>query len=145
MRESISKEMQLRVYIRDRWHCTYCAEPIFFSPTLKILDAMSPGRGYYDRHGRRGAMLSTLENRCACCDHVLPVAAGGPTDMENLVAACFECNRQKSDGQPPEKRERVGSTEPLAWDGFATLYVQLPGGDPAWRSAIGRAFGPADD
>lgn len=29
------------------------------------------------------------------CDHVLPVALGGVSTMENLVAACAPCNRSK--------------------------------------------------
>ena len=29
------------------------------------------------------------------CDHVLPVAKGGKTEMTNLVTACFRCNRSK--------------------------------------------------
>lgn len=29
-------------------------------------------------------------------DHVVPVSDGGPDAMENLVAACFDCNRGKS-------------------------------------------------
>lgn len=30
------------------------------------------------------------------CDHVIPVKDGGSNAMENLVAACFDCNRGKS-------------------------------------------------
>lgn len=30
-------------------------------------------------------------------DHIIPVADGGPDDMGNLVTACFDCNRGKSD------------------------------------------------
>jgi hypothetical protein len=30
-------------------------------------------------------------------DHVIPDAAGGPADMDNLVTACWDCNRGKSD------------------------------------------------
>ena len=30
-------------------------------------------------------------------DHIVPVADGGPDDMGNLVTACFDCNRGKSD------------------------------------------------
>jgi HNH endonuclease/Protein of unknown function (DUF1376) len=37
--------------------------------------------------GVRGARLE--------CDHVLPVAKGGKTEMSNLVTACFPCNRSK--------------------------------------------------
>lgn len=29
------------------------------------------------------------------CDHVEPVAEGGPTEMDNLVTACRNCNRGK--------------------------------------------------
>jgi hypothetical protein len=31
-------------------------------------------------------------------DHVLPVASGGPTEITNLVTACFDCNRCKGAG-----------------------------------------------
>jgi 5-methylcytosine-specific restriction endonuclease McrA len=31
------------------------------------------------------------------CDHVIPLAAGGPTTLDNLVAACASCNRSKKD------------------------------------------------
>jgi hypothetical protein len=30
-------------------------------------------------------------------DHIQPVAQGGGNEMDNLVTACFECNRGKSD------------------------------------------------
>ncbi len=30
-------------------------------------------------------------------DHVIPVAKGGRTELENLALACFHCNRRKSD------------------------------------------------
>ena len=75
-REAIPKSLQLQVWYRDEWHCQYCAEPIFFSPTLALLDRLSPGHGYYDQHGKRGKMLSLFENLCACCDHVEPVSSG---------------------------------------------------------------------
>jgi len=31
-------------------------------------------------------------------DHIHPVAAGGSNEIDNLVTACFDCNRGKSDG-----------------------------------------------
>lgn len=39
------------------------------------------------------------------CDHVIPVAQGGPDAIENLTTSCFDCNRGKSDrglGMVPE-------------------------------------------
>lgn len=37
--------------------------------------------------GARGAKLE--------CDHVIPVSKGGSSEVENLVTACFTCNRSK--------------------------------------------------
>lgn len=39
--------------------------------------------------GNRGGKLE--------CDHVYPVAKGGSHDENNLVTACFKCNRSKKD------------------------------------------------
>ena len=30
-------------------------------------------------------------------DHIIPVAKGGDNDISNLITACFDCNRGKSD------------------------------------------------
>lgn len=46
---------------------------------------------YCGEHGQR------LE-----CDHVMPVARGGDHEDENLVTACFTCNRKKRDRTPEE-------------------------------------------
>ncbi len=39
--------------------------------------------------GARGVRLE--------CDHVMPVARGGSSDLANLATACFPCNRAKRD------------------------------------------------
>lgn len=31
------------------------------------------------------------------CDHIHPVALGGSNDIDNLITACFNCNRGKAD------------------------------------------------
>lgn len=66
---------------------------------------------YYPRQGAtippalRRAVLERDEDRCVYCgstdrvtvDHVVPVAAGGLTCLENLAAACSPCNTAKRD------------------------------------------------
>jgi len=49
-------------------------------------------------------ILARDANTCAYCgaeakhvDHIIPVAAGGTDDPENLTAACARCNIQKKD------------------------------------------------
>lgn len=42
---------------------------------------------YCGRSGRDGVRLEV--------DHLVPVSRGGPTTPDNLVTACFDCNRSK--------------------------------------------------
>jgi hypothetical protein len=60
---------------------------------------------------RRAAVLSASNYRCGYCgspdgpfdlDHVIPVSQGGSNDDENLIAACWRCNRSKG-GRTPEE------------------------------------------
>lgn len=43
------------------------------------------------------------------CDHIQAVANGGTDEIENLVTACFDCNRGKSDAplQLEEREQRL--------------------------------------
>lgn len=52
--------------------------------------------GYRCRYCGRSGRLVQLE-----VDHVIPVAAGGTDDDENLVTACGDCNLGKSDRPAP--------------------------------------------
>lgn len=46
--------------------------------------------------GQRGGKLE--------CDHVIPVSRGGANDHDNLITACFRCNRSKGAKTPEEWR-----------------------------------------
>ena len=136
-RISIPKKLQFRVWTRDKWRCSYCKRGVIFSPALKELELISPGKGYYDQHGSRQRMLALFENLCACCDHILPVTKGGKNEIKNLVTACFECNRAKSDLE-------VFDIEPLAsehevpenWDGLLGVYIKLSEDKTEWKRVI---------
>jgi len=49
--------------------------------------------------GERGKRLE--------CDHVVPVARGGGNGADNLITACFRCNRSKRAKLPSEWRRRA--------------------------------------
>jgi len=136
MRKSIAKVVELRVFRRAGWHCTYCGCPLLFGPTLKLFEQLSPGHGYYHRNGKRGVMLAEFDNSWASCDHIVPHSLGGLDDELNLVASCWACNRRRSnrEAQPPCTVERF--PRPQTWDGLASLYPKLPNADPAWCRAI---------
>lgn len=42
------------------------------------------------------------------CDHKVPVAKGGKDDRDNLVTACFDCNRGKSAKDAPDRPTPAG-------------------------------------
>jgi len=60
------------------------------------------------RAALRRQVAADFRNRCAYChtltaitgarlviDHIIPEAAGGPTERENLCLACHSCNEFK--------------------------------------------------
>ena len=101
----------------------------------------------------RRVVIERSANRCEYCklaqagqaatfhiDHVIPIAAGGKTVLENLALACVSCSLSKSDRQiisDPETEADVPIFNPrlqhwpehFYWDGFYLV------GHPA----IGRA------
>ncbi len=69
------------------------------------------------KFNRRNIFLRD-EHRCQYCgerfpthrlslDHVLPRSRGGPTNWENIVCACLECNVRKGGRTPHEARMRL--------------------------------------
>ena len=140
MRKSLPKKLQLQVWKRDGWTCRYCSSPVFFAPTLKLLEGKSPGHGYWHSNGKTGKMLGLFQMGWASVDHIIPVAKGGNDDLDNLVTACWKCNLNYKDKSVGE-----GKSEPTAdnkkvkdvnWDGFSSLYPKLSEEKDEWCSLI---------
>lgn len=142
-RISIPKRLQMAVFYRDYWHCRYCLEPVFFNPTLKLLDKLSPGHGYYHPHGKTGDSLPLFQWYFASADHIRPVADGGENSLENLVTACWKCNLEKRDADPTKYPllDVPLAKSGLCWDGLASIYQDLPVADPEWVSLIRDDYG----
>lgn len=84
---------------------------------------MSRTRKRLEGPARRAAVKRLIErdgNLCVYCltpftnnlpptvDHVIPLAACGSNDDNNLVLACAPCNNIKKDGGLPRKHVRTG-------------------------------------
>ncbi len=120
---AVSRDMRLAVGSRDRWHCRYCRLPVgdvdYFNKLSKALpDDFPKARG--TPVTGNGWPISRVFRMAP--DHVVPLAAGGATSMDNLVAACGACNYQ--------------------WKGDCTL-DELDGelrepADPGWDGLVGR-------
>ena len=137
MRTNIPQRQQLWTWKKDCWHCCYCHRPLFFGPSLLLLENMNPGRGYYHPNGATGKMLQLFQQCWASVDHIVPVTHGGTNDQENLVSCCMICNIRR--GNFVDDRY-VTSKHPsscdLRWDGFALLYPLLLGGEDKWTRII---------
>jgi len=123
IRKNIPKKVQLEVFRRDNWHCRYCGRPIFFNPTLNLLEKLNPDHIYYHPHGKSGSMLSLFQWSMGSVDHIKPVARGGTNDLENFVTACWYCNHRKREKMTPA--QKMLAKKESKWDGFSGLYPNL--------------------
>ncbi len=126
-RVSIPKAQQLRIFFRDSWHCRYCLKPVFFSPTLKLFEELTPGHSYYHRNAKTGKMLPLFQWTWASADHVKPVTRFGENSEPNLVTACWECNLKKRDSEIGEDQIKSITDEirNLHWDGLCSMYPKV--------------------
>lgn len=142
-RPPISKELQLRVFRRDRWVCRWCNRPVIFAPVMKFLESEVHRSGHKERlsyhHAhwtREGAPL--LDELGAVIDHVDPFSTGGASTEKNLATACNKCNGRKSAApmdewsKRPQRQPIKGKYgEPQYWDGLSSVFMILAQRDPA--------------
>ncbi|MFH0834725.1 MAG: HNH endonuclease [Candidatus Micrarchaeota archaeon] len=121
-RKSIPLKSQVGVWARDNWHCRYCGNPVFFAPTLKLLENINPGHSYFHPNGKEGKLLPLFQWSWASVDHVLPVSAGGKNEIGNYVTACWKCNLKLGDKLEKPKLQEITKSD---WDGFYGLYAKL--------------------
>jgi 5-methylcytosine-specific restriction endonuclease McrA len=97
------------------------------------------------------------ENRCAYCrtpeeltvttfeiDHIVPISAGGETELDNLCLACPACNRHKGSRRSatdPETGEAVPLYHPRQqdWSGhfaWSPDNDQITGSTPTGRATV---------
>ena len=115
--------LQRDILARGYWHCRYCGVPVidkevFDKPQRWNFEAPRTSGTNETRHPAARLIRGVT-------DHVVPWAAGGPTDRENLLAACWPCNFAKGDAlleeaglNDPTKRAPVRRGR---WDGLRRL------------------------
>ena len=136
-RPPLSKELQLRVFRRDKWVCRWCNRPVIFAPIMRLIESETRKGGrheplsYYHAHWTRdGAPL--LDELGAVIDHVDAHSTGGSSAEQNLATACCKCNGRKSAAsmkdwaKRPRRRPIKGKYgEPQHWDGLSGFFVVL--------------------
>jgi len=136
-RPPLSKELQLRVFRRDKWVCRWCNRLVIFPPVMRLIEREVRADGnnnplsYYHLHWTRdGAPL--LDELGAVIDHVEAHSTGGSSEEPNLATACCKCNVRKSAAsmnewakRPQRKPIKGKGGEPQYWDGLSALFVLL--------------------
>jgi 5-methylcytosine-specific restriction endonuclease McrA len=146
-RPPLSKELQLRVFRRDKWVCRWCNRPVIFAPVMRMIEAEVRNAGrdeplsYYHAHWTRAA-APLLDELGAVIDHVEAHSTGGSSAEDNLATSCCKCNAHKSDGtveshrtRHPHKPIKGKYGEPQHWDGLSALFVILAQRDAALSAA----------
>lgn len=127
-----SRAVIAEVYLRDHYQCRYCGAKVVLTPVMRLIARLYPEQFPYHLNWRADATHPAFSARGATLDHVVPIAGGGdPLVIDNLVTACWGCNRRKGD----LRLEEIGwsLTEPAdgSWLGLADLF------NPLW-DAVGR-------
>src|SRR5262245_60662202 len=100
-RTALRKDLQVRVFRRDRWLCRYCGRPVIFAPAMKYLERYARARGYvgplaWFSFTWRWDASPMLDGLAAVIDHVKAFSKEGAHDERNFATACNKCNVRKS-------------------------------------------------
>lgn len=68
-------------------------------------------------------------------DHVIPRSQGGKDTWENLVCACFDCNRRKGERTPREAGMRL-LRKPRKPSHIHLMLSEISIPDPRWKSYL---------
>lgn len=118
----IPEKITIRIMKKWNWHCAYCQKPLFFAPTMKLLDKLNPNCDYYDSHGNESKMLKLLAKRWQSVDHVVPFSKQGQNEESNYVACCMSCNEKYGDKLKDKEPKKLVESK---WDGLSGVYPSL--------------------
>jgi hypothetical protein len=88
---------------RRQFYAALAGEQNAFTPLIRIVTGRPPQSEWaeirafvFERDDYTCQYCGEYGGRLEC-DHVVPVSRGGTNDFENLLTACFGCNRSKRD------------------------------------------------
>ncbi|HEY4182270.1 MAG TPA: HNH endonuclease [Kofleriaceae bacterium] len=110
-------------------------------------------RKAFRRHAKpvkfsRANIYARDKHRCQYCaapctidaltyDHVIPRSRGGRTTWENIVSACYACNRRKANRTPAEAGMKLLSTPARpTWMPAVQIRVSTKSVPDAWRDYV---------
>jgi 5-methylcytosine-specific restriction endonuclease McrA len=136
---------------RDGFHCRFCGIPVVHPGVRTRLRAIAPDVVPGGRSATYHAAFLALN---ATLDHVIPHAAGGDNDPDNIVTTCWPCNFGRGSYslaelglndprlRPPVVTDWDGLTRVLGPTGKTRKALAMPNGriarapSCAWRDAV---------
>ncbi len=124
-RKNVTLATQIAIFRRDNFTCRYCGKQTTFLPLARLLSALCPSALPYHTHGKFGSCHLLFWTHMASIEHVVPVAAGGDNDENNLATACYWCNDWKSHWTVERLGWTLHPSSESAWDGLSRYYPAL--------------------
>jgi hypothetical protein len=114
-----------QVFKRDHFICRYCETWTIPTAVLRAISSVPvlQVRLPYHRSKRVDSTHPIYRSHGATCDHIEPVVLGGPDrDIDNLVTACWACNRTKADQRLEDTKITLAPIASVDWDGLTGRY-----------------------
>lgn len=125
-----SRRVIARIYARDYYHCRYCGERVILTPVMRLVARLYPEQFPYHPNWKADSTHPAFVSRSATLDHIVPISnEGDPVDSDNLVTACWGCNRRKGDLWLDEIGWSLVEPADKAWKGLTELFF------PLWEAA----------
>lgn len=119
-----------KVYARDHYQCRYCGERLILTAVMRLVSRLYPDQFPYHPNWKASLTHPAFISRSATLDHIHPIASGGdPTALDNLVTACWNCNRRKGDLELDELGWTLVEPRDKEWKGLTELFR------PLWEAA----------
>lgn len=117
--------VQVATFNRDQFTCRYCGRKTVLPPVLRLLSQLFDADFMYHLHGKMTDCHLAFWRDISSCDHLVPVARGGSSDISNLMTACYMCNSIKQGWLIDEMRWNLMPIATSTWDGLSSTYPSL--------------------
>lgn len=138
-----------KIYARDHYQCRYCGERLILTAVMRLVSRLYPDQFPYHPNWKANSTHPAFISRSATLDHIRPIAGGGnPVAQENLVTACWNCNRRKGDLELDELGWALVEPRDKEWKGLTELFRPLWEGagrpslsedESAWMRAVNKS------
>ena len=117
-----SRALETQVFLRDGYRCRYCQTRVLDFKVFRKMEKLVGKENFRASAGTNDLRHGITFFFRATADHVEPRKGGGPTTIDNLVTACWNCNIGKSDAllyqMGIEDPINYPTEEKLKWDGM---------------------------